>query len=169
LIEALLITGTVGVGKTATAIEVGELLQARGFKAAVIDLDWLCWLCSPDAGEDQIDQVLHANLAAVVPRFVSAGVDRFVLARAIWQVENLQTIRSALREISMFTVRLDASPASIAARLAARHTGDALAAHLAESETFTKGLDATAFDAMVRTDGLDAAAAARAVLDAAGW
>jgi adenylylsulfate kinase len=169
LTGALLITGTIGVGKTATAIEVGEQLQAKGITAAVIDLDWLCWLCSPDASEEQIDRVLTTNLAAVMPGFIEAGASRFVLARAVRIPANLDSIRSGLGHVPLFTVRLDAEPNVIETRLAARHEGEELAAHLAESRAFTDRLDAMDLDAVVRTDGLSSSSAAEAVRAAADW
>jgi len=169
LTRALLITGTIGVGKTVAAIEVGERLQERGIAAAVIDLDWLCWLCSPVEDDDQIGRVLGVNLAAVIPGFLEAGVSRFVLARAVRDRSDLDPVREGLGDVPLHTLRLEADPAVIATRLAARHQGDALVAHIVESAVFTDRLDAMTFDSTVRTDGLDVAATAHAILDAAGW
>lgn len=40
--RALLITGTVGAGKTSVAEAAGDLLVSSGVPNAVIDMDWLC-------------------------------------------------------------------------------------------------------------------------------
>ena len=47
--RALLISGTVGAGKTTVADAVGDLLSARPIPNAVLDLDWLSrsWPCPP--------------------------------------------------------------------------------------------------------------------------
>jgi Ni2+-binding GTPase involved in maturation of urease and hydrogenase len=42
--RAILLTGTVGSGKTSVAIEIGELLERGGASYALVDLDWLAWL-----------------------------------------------------------------------------------------------------------------------------
>jgi adenylylsulfate kinase-like enzyme len=41
--EAVLITGPFGTGKSSVAIEIADILEKRGVRYAVIDLDWLCW------------------------------------------------------------------------------------------------------------------------------
>lgn len=47
--DAILLTGTVGVGKTTVLIEIGELLDAGQEPYALVDLDWLAWI-RPAAG-----------------------------------------------------------------------------------------------------------------------
>ena len=41
--RALLVTGSVGAGKTAVLLALGELLAERDEPYALVDLDWLCW------------------------------------------------------------------------------------------------------------------------------
>jgi hypothetical protein len=67
---ALLITGTVGSGKTSAA---GDLLTARRIPNAVIDVDWLrrCW---PSPPGDRFNGALTLrNLNAVTRNFVDAA------------------------------------------------------------------------------------------------
>jgi adenylylsulfate kinase-like enzyme len=40
--RALLLTGTVGAGKTSVADALGDLLTEAAVPNAVLDLDWLC-------------------------------------------------------------------------------------------------------------------------------
>ena len=40
--QAVLITGLFGTGKSSVAIEMADVLEQRGLRYAVIDLDWLC-------------------------------------------------------------------------------------------------------------------------------
>ena len=78
--RALLLTGTVGVGKTTTADAVGARLRVRGVPHAVVDLDELrrCWPAPPD---DPFHAALGlANLAAVARAYRAAGAERLVLA-----------------------------------------------------------------------------------------
>ena len=42
--RVILITGTLGAGKTAVAVEAGRLLSLRDVRVAVVDLDWLGWV-----------------------------------------------------------------------------------------------------------------------------
>jgi hypothetical protein len=77
---ALLITGTVGAGKTTVAEAVGDALAARGVPHAVIDLDWLrrCWPSPP--GDPFNGALTLRNLRAVTQNFRAAGATRLVLA-----------------------------------------------------------------------------------------
>ncbi|MFC4014213.1 hypothetical protein ACFOY2_43795 [Nonomuraea purpurea] len=80
---ALLITGTVGAGKTASADALGDLLTDAGVPNAVIDLDWLrrAWPAPPD---DPFQSALTLrNLGAVTANFLEAGAERLILAGVI--------------------------------------------------------------------------------------
>jgi adenylylsulfate kinase-like enzyme len=50
--RALLLTGTVGIGKTTVAVAVGDLLREREVANAVVDLDELrrAWPSPPGTG-----------------------------------------------------------------------------------------------------------------------
>ncbi|MEU4423755.1 adenylyl-sulfate kinase [Actinoplanes sp. NPDC024001] len=79
----MLITGTVGAGKTSVAEAVGDLLSGQGTPHAVIDLDWLrrCW--PAPAGDPFNNAITLRNLRAVGANFVAAGARRLVLAGVI--------------------------------------------------------------------------------------
>ena len=82
-VEALLITGTVGVGKTTTAQVIGEQLQTLGIPHAVIDLDELArgW---PAPAEDPFNMELElTNLASVAKNYRAAGAMRVVVSGAV--------------------------------------------------------------------------------------
>ncbi|MGH3144298.1 MAG: hypothetical protein ACRDTR_00680 [Rubrobacter sp.] len=52
-IEAVLITGVFGSGKTSVTEELADVLGERGVAYAALDLDWLAWF---DTGSE--DEVL---------------------------------------------------------------------------------------------------------------
>src|ERR1051325_10495412 len=84
---ALLLTGTVGSGKTSAAEAVGDLLIAREIPNAVIDVDWLrrCWPSPP--GDCFNGAITLRNLRGVTRTFVDAGAARVVLAGVIESCE----------------------------------------------------------------------------------
>ncbi|MGW3761717.1 hypothetical protein [Streptomyces sp. NPDC005131] len=64
--RAILITGTVGAGKTSVAGAAGDLLTGAGVPNAVIDMDWLCrtW---PAPADDRFNfALLLRNLRCMV-------------------------------------------------------------------------------------------------------
>jgi uncharacterized membrane protein YgcG len=81
--RALLITGTVGSGKTATADALGGLLADAGIPNAVVDLDWLrrSWPTPP--GDPFNAAMTLRNLRDVARNYLEAGVSRLVLAGVV--------------------------------------------------------------------------------------
>jgi hypothetical protein len=164
--QALLITGTIGVGKTAVVTELGELLESRGNAAAIIDLDWLGWVTTPSpAGPNEL---IIRNLAAMWPNFRAAGIDFFVLSRTITDPAQVEDLRRALPEASLRVVRLVASPTAIEDRLTHRDTGKILEQHLAEARRFL-GAASGIEDVTVANDNRSVREVAQEILDWSGW
>ena len=82
-LRVLLITGTVGSGKTSVLLEIGEALGRDGRPYAIVDLDWLAWLRPSAQSGATVQGVLIENLAHVAGTFRAAGVERLALARAV--------------------------------------------------------------------------------------
>ena len=103
--QAVLVTGLFGTGKSSVAIEIADVLEKRGVPYALIDLDYLCW-GEPGSDEPGAEHLmLLRNLEPVVANYRAAGVTRFVLARAMRdraQVESLrETIAMPLRVVEL--------------------------------------------------------------------
>ena len=77
----LIITGSMGSGKTAVLGEATDILTLRGIPHAAIDLDMLGMAHLPGPAEN--DAVMYRNLNVVWQNYVALGVDRLLLARAI--------------------------------------------------------------------------------------
>ena len=161
--RTILLTGTVGSGKTAVMLAIGELLDAVERPYALVDLDWLAWL---RPGAMTVDEVLAENLQAVAETFRRAGVERLVLACYVERRNQLEALRAALSGAELFVVRLAAPPLVIEARLRRRDTGAELEEHLAFAQREEPaGLE----DAVVDSGDRPLEEVARDVLDAAGW
>ena len=168
---ALLLTGTVGVGKTTTADQVARLLTMARVPHAVVDLDELC-RCWPAPVEDPFHfQLQLANLRAVSRAYREAGAERLVLAGVCESRQDREAYFSAVG-VPLQVCRLRGTPAVIAERLRLRHVGDAegLAWHLDRRGELDGVLDAAAVaDVEVLVDGLAPAAVASQVLAMMGW
>lgn len=116
----LLITGTVGSGKTTTAEAMGDRLEDQGVTHAVIDLDWLSrsW---PTPANDPFNTALELeNLAAVAHNFFRAGASRLVLAGVV----ESQGIRSSYERavgLPVVVCRLQVDLERVRRRLVNRH------------------------------------------------
>ncbi|MEU8757978.1 hypothetical protein [Streptomyces sp. NPDC048659] len=169
----MLITGTVGVGKTTTAELVGDLLVDAGVPHAVLDLDGLCraW---PAPDDDPFQhRLLLANLQAVTLNLRAAGARHLVLAGVAETSGERQAIQEALR-MPLRVCRLTADLDILHTRLRHRHESDhdlaSLPWHLTRAEELDLVLEQAALaDATIDTTRLSPAAVAAAVLDTTGW
>ena len=136
----LLITGTVGSGKTTVATEVGEQLADMSLPNAVIDLDWLGWV---NVGNDfkAYDQLIMQNIISTWPNYRKIGVEYLVLARMLLQREPLDVLAKAFPGTPIITVKLVASKNTLEKRLSQRDSGETLQEHLGEIESMNKVLD----------------------------
>jgi len=165
-VNALLLTGTVGSGKTTVLLELGRRLSERGEPHALVDLDWLAWVEASPTSELSVHDVLVANLAASVETFRRAGVTRLVLARHVTRAKEVASIEAALGGAELAVVRLDVPAAVLEARVRARDSGRELGEHLAELKAATRP---EFTHVAVANDGRSITAVADEILGAIGW
>lgn len=132
--RALLVTGTVGVGKSSVAAAAGDLLRERRVANAVVDLDELrrAW---PAASDDRFNtRMMLANLSAVAANYVGAGFTTLVLAGVLETAEDRRQHAEAVA-VPLTVCRLVADLDAVHRRLRGRHVDDhdGLAWHLHRS------------------------------------
>ena len=66
----LILTGSMGSGKTAVMAEASDILALRGIQHAAIDLDMIGFAHLPTGAEN--DDVMYRNLQAVAANYVGA-------------------------------------------------------------------------------------------------
>jgi gluconate kinase len=168
-VRALLLTGTVGSGKTAVAAEMGLLLEESELPSAIVDLDWLGWV-HLGASFDGVERLIAENLAAIWPNLRSAGVRRLVLVRALQRREAVDGLRWALPDAGLTVVRLLASRATVEERLRRRDTGAVLEEHLMQTLLMAESMDRAALeDFQVENDDRPVRDVAAEILNLAGW
>lgn len=169
--QALLITGTVGSGKTSVADAVGDLLAVAEIPHAVIDLDWLCqsWPASP--GDRFSLGIQLRNLRCVARNYLDAGAMRLVLAGVVESRADRQRYRETLG-IDLVMCRLLVDLALVERRLRGRHDPDdpTLAWHLERAGDLDSILDrARVEDHMIPATYRSLREVAADVLEAVGW
>lgn len=170
--QALLISGTVGAGKTTTAEVVAALLADRSVPHALVDLDWLrrSW---PVPAYDPFNFAVElANLHAVAQNFLSAGASRLVLAGVLETPEARTAYERALG-IPLTVVRLRVGLDLVQRRLQRRHVHDThgLRWHLHRSGELHEVLEsAHVEDLLVEVgEGESPESIGAAVLERVGW
>lgn len=166
--RAVLLTGTVGAGKTALATEVAAVLAARGKRVAAIDLDWLGWI---HAGEGDVDPsgLIARNLQSIWPNYRAAGVERLVLARFVATESEVDALKTAVGDIAMTVVRVLAPAEVVEERLRRRDTGAELEEHLDEHRRMTELLDAAPVEDLRIANDRPIAEVAGELIDRLGW
>ena len=117
----LIITGTMGAGKTSVLAEASDILALRHIAHAAIDVDALGLAHLPSGASS--DAVMYGNLRSVCKNYAALGVERFLLARAMEDRAQLELCRDIVPTANTIVCRLIASMAAMKQRVKRRETG----------------------------------------------
>lgn len=121
IVPLLIISGSMGAGKTTVLSEASDLLAQAGVPHAAIDLDWLS-VMHPQQGQYGLELAL-ANLRAVWPNYVAAGAARLIVANVVEHEHELDLYRTAVPGARPIVCRLTAPFALMHQRLRVREPG----------------------------------------------
>jgi GrpB-like predicted nucleotidyltransferase (UPF0157 family) len=153
-VPVIVLSGPVGVGKSAVASELSGTLSSAGVPHALVDFDVLT-ACYPYSPGDRFGHGLGcANLAHVWRNARSCGARCLVMARVVETREELEGFRDAVPGADIVVVRLAASLPVLEERVRARERGHSLEWHLQRAAELADGLRQAAIeDYLVQTDG----------------
>jgi adenylylsulfate kinase len=117
-VPTLLLSGTMGVGKSTIAAEINDLLGEAKIPNAAVDLDALTWQW-PSSSSFNSD-LMFKNLAALWPNYRQHGARRLVLARVIEDRAELDRYRAVVPGAEVIVCRLVAPESVRIARLRER-------------------------------------------------
>jgi hypothetical protein len=119
--RVLLITGSMGSGKTTVMGEASDLLTLRGIAHAAIDVDALANGHFPVGTSD--GGLKYRNLRSLVQNYSFAGVKMFLVAEAIESRAELECLREAAGAAEMVVCRLRAELPTMQQRVRVREPG----------------------------------------------
>src|SRR5277367_2721104 len=117
----LVITGSMGAGKTSALGEASDLLTLRSIVHAAIDVDSLGLAALLTASGN--DEVMYSNLRSVCANYASLGVTRFLLARALESRAELDLYRGIVLSTDTVVCRLTADIGTMERRVSERESG----------------------------------------------
>ena len=117
----LIITGTMGAGKTSVLGEASDILALKGTIHAAIDLDSLGLALLPSAASTE--GAMYRNLQSVCENYSSLGVRRLLLARAIEDGAELELCKGIVSASNTVVCRLTASIEVMEQRIRLRESG----------------------------------------------
>jgi hypothetical protein len=167
VIDVLLITGSMGAGKTTVLNEASDILTAREIAHAAIDLDALGLAHLP--GGRPLDLMLQ-NLAAIWANYAVAGISRVLLAGAVETLDELERIGHAIPGCRIVVGRLTAPVTVMQERVATRERGIQADTYVSRVPVLEALLDlARLEDFSVPNDGAPLTMVARELLQRAAW
>ena len=170
-VSVLLISGSMGTGKTTVMGEISDLLMEADVPHATLDFDCLSQV-HPHASDDPHgSRLAFRNLASVWPNYRSAGVDRLVIARVVETRAELACYRDAIPGAEIVLCRLTAPVRTMHERLTLREPGIYLPKFRARSTELDQILQAAEVEDFTVDNGpdRDITDVAREVLEQARW
>jgi adenylylsulfate kinase len=166
-VKAILISGTMGSGKTTVLAEASDILLSKGIVHAAIDLDTLGIAHLPNGVADDL---LFRNLASVWANYQAAGVTRLLLAEALETAADLERTRNAIGEVEIVVCRLTASEETAKQRVRTREPGMLQETFVTRVADLGRILDLAALENFsIQNDNASVTDVARELLLRAGW
>lgn len=165
--RVLVITGSMGAGKSTVMAEASDLLAASGVVHAAVDLDGLA-IAHLSGGSTR--DLTYRNLSAVWHNFASAGIDTLLVATAVERAADLERLRDAVGAERVIVCRLRAPVAVMQARVRGREPGMLQEQFVDRVAALESLLDqASLEDFTLVNDGRPVTEVARDMLARAGW
>jgi hypothetical protein len=169
-VEALLVTGAVGAGKTSVGRATGGVLAAHGIAGAFVDLDSIAEAWPRQPGDPFGPALMLGNLRAMWRNFRLAGARRLVVAGVIESADDRSAHELALDGTPMSVCRLVAPVPVLQERVRQREPLASRDWHVARAAELTAILDLTdVADFVVDNEFGDPTVVAQTVLASAGW
>lgn len=163
----LVISGSMGAGKTAVMGEASDLLLARGIQHAAIDLDMVQ---APLLDGQPARDLYLKNITALFDNCRQAGIDRFLVAVAIKDAASLADLKAAANATTITVCRLTASHQTMADRLRMREPGTRQQEFVDRARALDAVLDRTGVaDFTIANDAHPITDVAMELLRRAGW
>lgn len=108
-VSALVVTGPVGVGKSAVLSAADVELVKSGRRHATVELDEIVRFWPPRAAGQPSRPLVYRNLAALWSNFAEADADRILLAGLIESRSDIRDIEDAIPNAAITVMQLRAS------------------------------------------------------------
>ncbi len=169
VVPVLVITGTVGVGKSTVGGEVFRLLSEAGVASAFVDLPAFGHVGPTSPADPWNERVAHANLACAWINFAEAGARRLIVCRVLEQRSVLHRVKAAVPGAQFTVVRLRAPLDLVQSRIRSREAGDPGWYLDAATELQDKLEAAGVEDHTVENDARPPSEVAAEILRISGW
>ena len=124
-IPVVVVTGTIGAGKSTVAAAMSEILHEQGTRHGLIEVDWLGEVYpAPDPSNPYSTDLAMKVLSSVWPHYLGAGITRAIVTMTLENREELRDLLAAMESPPATVVRLLASQTTREERIKAREFGN---------------------------------------------
>ena len=167
-VRLLVLTGSMGAGKTTVMAEAADILAGRSVPHAAIDFDGVAIALLP--GGTPPDALAFENLECLWRNCTRAGVTSLLLASAVETRSALERIREAIQPEQLSVCRVRAAIATMRDRVRAREPGMFQQQFVDRVSRLEEILDTALLeDFAVTNDGRSVTEVAQEVIVRAGW
>lgn len=170
-VPVLLLSGSMGAGKTTVMGEIADLLIEANVSHACVEFDGLA-LIHPHTADDPLGtRLAFRNLRSIWANHRAVGINRLVIAGVVEKREELASYRDAIPGADIVLCRLTAPIKTMHDRLRLREPGIYLPKFLARSTELERILSDARVEDFAVSNGPDRniTDVAREVLQRAGW
>jgi dephospho-CoA kinase len=170
-LPVVVVTGTIGVGKTAIAMTMSEILHDLGIRHGLLEVDWLGEVYPPPDPDDPYStRFAMSNLAAIWPHYLEVQISRAIVTMTIENHEELDALKAALSSADVTVIRLEASAETRAERIRRRELGALLDHFLVKTDPLARLMQSLEIgDLVIQNDGHKPQAVANEILTRLGW
>lgn len=123
----IVITGSVGAGKSTTSTAYCDLLNERGKRVWLVDMDYLRSVYPHPEGDRFGSALGFRNLKDMWPNVAATGVDVIVIADVVESMDKRARYQAAIPGADVTIVRLDVSVPVMLERLEKRENAHSIA------------------------------------------
>jgi len=168
--KLLLISGSVGVGKTTIGNELSTLLEADEVRHTYMDLDALAYTFPRSSSDPFGDELAIENLIAVWANCRKRGSENLIIPRVIDSKAYAQKISDAVGIPNPVICRLTASDQTLLQRVRTREIGSNLSWHENRTIDLSAELDKSAIeDFTIETDARSITDIATDIMQRISW
>jgi dephospho-CoA kinase len=170
-VPVVVVTGTIGVGKSAIAMTMSEVLHDRRIRHALIEIDSLGEVYPAPYPEDPYStRFAMKNLAAIWPHYLEVRITKAIVTMTLEKRDELAALVSALDSADVTVVRLEASAETRADRIRSRELGNLLEPFLQKTSPLAEQMQRLGIgDLVVNNDNRSPQEVAGEVLKSIGW
>jgi predicted kinase len=169
-VPVVVVTGTIGAGKSTIANVASEILHARDIRHGLIEVDSFEGVYPPPDPNDPFNNEFGMrNIATLWPAYLDAGITRAIVTMTLESHDDADELLAALGSPPATVVRLDASQEVREERIERREFGDLREHFLKRTGFLAEKMDAAGIGDIVIANEEEPRLVATRLLEQLGW